>query len=356
MDCHPSVGIARSRRRIRRADACRVSRWCSAVLSHRRTRLARVAGSRIDSTAQMTFDVAGVAQAPRHEQHDDRRRRRSARCGRDRPGRRAGAVAGGAIPAPWLSFSVTNTGNGSEPLRLGVDAAITGDDFDPTSPSIYLESNGTPGLQTRRRRRHALRRAALTIPCWCATRACPFTSLRTFPSDLPQGALGRVSLRAVPRTVFVATGTDDPTNAGVSVPGHVVPGAGDPAPAAATSPRSSARRSRRLRCVCLREGGTASTPAVVTLDQDGHVGDRSAGRQRGSCPARSSTTASTWRWPAAARRRISSCAIRCRRISRTSRGESRRFPVFPAASRPTTTLHRAVRTTRVSTVPTIPSW
>ena len=46
-----------------------------------------------------------------------------------------------------LTFDVTNTGNGSEAFQLAVTTTLTGNDFDPQSPVIYLESNGTPGLQ-----------------------------------------------------------------------------------------------------------------------------------------------------------------------------------------------------------------
>ncbi len=104
------------------------------------------AGARIDSTAHMTFDVAGVAQpivASNTVTLDVNEVLDAVVVSQDAA---AVSVASGATGA-WLSFSVTNTGNGSEPFRLVVDAAITGDDFDPTSPAIYIETNGTPGLQ-----------------------------------------------------------------------------------------------------------------------------------------------------------------------------------------------------------------
>ena len=104
------------------------------------------AGARIDSAAQMTFDVAGVAQpivASNTVTLDVDEVLDAVVVSQDAA---PVSVASGATGA-WLSFSVTNTGNGSEPFRLVVDAAITGDDFDPTSPAIYIESNGTPGLQ-----------------------------------------------------------------------------------------------------------------------------------------------------------------------------------------------------------------
>ncbi len=47
-----------------------------------------------------------------------------------------------------LSFTVTNTGNGSEAFHLTSNGAIGGDQFDPTVTSIYLDnpSSGTVGL------------------------------------------------------------------------------------------------------------------------------------------------------------------------------------------------------------------
>lgn len=45
-----------------------------------------------------------------------------------------------------LTFTVTNTGNGDEAFLLSVDNALAGDQFDPTSSTIYIESDGTPGF------------------------------------------------------------------------------------------------------------------------------------------------------------------------------------------------------------------
>lgn len=40
-----------------------------------------------------------------------------------------------------LAFSVTNSGNGSEAFTLSVNAAVAGDDFNPTAAVIYLDTN-----------------------------------------------------------------------------------------------------------------------------------------------------------------------------------------------------------------------
>jgi uncharacterized repeat protein (TIGR01451 family) len=51
-----------------------------------------------------------------------------------------------------LSFTVTNTGNGSEAFRLTPTSTIGGDQFDPTTTSIILDTNGNgvydPGVDT----------------------------------------------------------------------------------------------------------------------------------------------------------------------------------------------------------------
>jgi uncharacterized repeat protein (TIGR01451 family) len=51
-----------------------------------------------------------------------------------------------------LSYTVTNTGNGSEALRLTPVSALGGDQFDPTVTSIVLDTNGNgaydPGVDT----------------------------------------------------------------------------------------------------------------------------------------------------------------------------------------------------------------
>jgi uncharacterized repeat protein (TIGR01451 family) len=48
-----------------------------------------------------------------------------------------------------LTFLVTNVGNGSEDFAIQItNVATPPDDFDPTSISIYLDTDGTPGLDT----------------------------------------------------------------------------------------------------------------------------------------------------------------------------------------------------------------
>jgi uncharacterized repeat protein (TIGR01451 family) len=47
-----------------------------------------------------------------------------------------------------LTFLLTNTGNGPEAFSLSAFDALSGDDFDPSTQSIWLETNGLPGVQT----------------------------------------------------------------------------------------------------------------------------------------------------------------------------------------------------------------
>ncbi|MEH6542619.1 MAG: hypothetical protein V7721_01650 [Porticoccaceae bacterium] len=43
------------------------------------------------------------------------------------------------------TFLVTNTGNGDEAYLLSVDTAVAGDEFDPDTSTIFIESDGVPG-------------------------------------------------------------------------------------------------------------------------------------------------------------------------------------------------------------------
>ena len=47
-----------------------------------------------------------------------------------------------------LTFLLTNTGNGSEDFNLTADDALGGDQFDPAVQNLWIESNGSAGLQS----------------------------------------------------------------------------------------------------------------------------------------------------------------------------------------------------------------
>lgn len=198
-----------------------------AVVSLPALAVGTIAGGRVDSSAQMTFQIAGVAQPPITSNTTSVVVDEVLDAAVTDQDAASVAVASGAVAAP-LSFNVTNTGNGSEPMRLVADAVITGDDFDPTSATIYLESNGTPGLQIGGGGDTGYV-AGTNDPVLAQDTSVVVYVASNIPTGLAQDALGRVSLRAVPRTVFTATGTDDPTHAAFPVPGAAFPGLGDPA-------------------------------------------------------------------------------------------------------------------------------
>ncbi len=56
------------------------------------------------------------------------------------------------VPTPatdkTLTWQLTNTGNGSESFLLNSIDTLNSDDFNPTVKSIWLETNGVPGLQS----------------------------------------------------------------------------------------------------------------------------------------------------------------------------------------------------------------
>ncbi len=218
-----------SRVPMRRFDALRHSCVGVALMAWAASAMAvgTGAGGRIDSVAQMTFDIGGVAQPSVtsntvsvvvDEVLD------AIVIDQDAA---PVSAANGAISVP-LSFSVANTGNGSEPFRLVVDTAISGDNFDPTGAAIYVESNATPGLQIGPGGDTAYV-AGTNDPVLAHDTSVTVYVASNIPVGLAQGALGRAALRAVPRTVFVETGTDDPVNPAFPSPGAAYPGAGDAA-------------------------------------------------------------------------------------------------------------------------------
>ena len=183
------------------------------------------AGREILNTAQATFSVAGVVQTPVVSNStqtfvdelidvvvvsDD-----------------AGAVGVSSSQTnAVLQFSVTNTGNGTESMRLIADTAVGGDDFNPALNQIYLEDNGVPGLQTG------------------AGGDTPYLSGSGDPTMIEDEVLivyidsaivggpaqndeGAVALRAVANTIVSNAGTDDPADALFPAVGTSYAGAGD---------------------------------------------------------------------------------------------------------------------------------
>lgn len=124
-----------------------------------------------------------------------------------------------------LQFLLTNTGNGSETFALTRNnAPAMADDYDPLSSAtpIYIESNGTPGLQTGTGG-DAAYTGSLTLAPEQSTQLYVVSDT---PAALPNGATGQVGLTAASTT---------PGAAGVAS-GTVLPGAGDSGVTAVVGP------------------------------------------------------------------------------------------------------------------------
>jgi uncharacterized repeat protein (TIGR01451 family) len=124
-----------------------------------------------------------------------------------------------------LQFLLTNTGNGSETFALTRDnAPAVADNYDPLGGAtpIYIESNGTPGLQTGTGG-DAVYAGSLTL---APEQSAQLYVVSDTPAALPTGATGQVALTAASTT---------PGAAGAAS-GTVLPGAGDAAVTAVVGP------------------------------------------------------------------------------------------------------------------------
>jgi uncharacterized repeat protein (TIGR01451 family) len=113
-----------------------------------------------------------------------------------------------------LTLQLTNTGNGPEDFRLAANAAVAGDDFNPSVQDLYLESNGTAGLQMSGATPDTIYAGTDIALAADGTQLCYIVS--TIPGGLVVGNIGRVELLADAQT---------PGAAG-STPGTVLPNAG----------------------------------------------------------------------------------------------------------------------------------
>ena len=162
-----------------------------------------------------------------------------------------------------LTFAVANTGNGTEPMRLVAEPQLSGDAFDPTQVAIYLETNGTAGLQTGAGGDTPYT-AGANDPVLTANEVAVAYVVGDVPAAEPSGALARVGLRAVAKTIFTQSGTDDPGNAAFPAPGTTYPNAGDSGPqgpVAAVVGSSADKSALALRA----EGAFRVSSAVVTI-------------------------------------------------------------------------------------------
>ena len=109
-----------------------------------------------------------------------------------------------------LAFMLTNTGNGNESFTLALNAALAGDQFDPTNARIYLDTNGTTAYEPGVDPLYVLN---TNDPLLAPDASRWVFVLCDVPPALANGNLGNVSLTATSKT---ATGA-----------GTIVVGGGD---------------------------------------------------------------------------------------------------------------------------------
>lgn len=103
-----------------------------------------------------------------------------------------------------LSFTVTNTGNGSEAFRLSPVNAIGGDAFDPTTTSLVIDTNGNgvydAGIDT-------VYSAGSNDPVLAPDTSVRIFVLSTIPGGATDGQRGQTDLTATAVTGSGAAGT-----------------------------------------------------------------------------------------------------------------------------------------------------
>lgn len=124
-----------------------------------------------------------------------------------------------------LQFTITNNGNGTETFRVIADETVSEGGGDPVLERLYLESNGTPGLQIGSDTEYV---AGITAdPVLAEDESIVVYVSSDIPGSLTQGDNGDVSLRAISRTLLDQTGIDDPTDGAWPVPGDSFAALGD---------------------------------------------------------------------------------------------------------------------------------
>ena len=124
-----------------------------------------------------------------------------------------------------LSFLVTNTGNGNEDYRLFLDTNLNEGGFDPTSAQLFIEHNGTPGLQTGAGG-DLVHVEGAGFPFEADGQHTVYVTA-AIPASLSAHAESRIRLRAVAATLVDQTGVDDPSTPGFPSPGAAFANAGD---------------------------------------------------------------------------------------------------------------------------------
>ena len=126
----------------------------------------------------------------------------------------ASADPGNIVAAPGatgqvLSFTLTNTGNGSESFQLASDTGLGGDQFNPTSTAIMLDTNGNgvydPGVDT-------LYVAGSNDPLLAPDQTLRVFVIATIPGGVSNLDLGKIALNA---TAITGSGTPGSALAGL---------------------------------------------------------------------------------------------------------------------------------------------
>jgi uncharacterized repeat protein (TIGR01451 family) len=103
-----------------------------------------------------------------------------------------------------LAFKVTNAGNGPEAFKLVARDSLTGDDFDPTTTSIVIDSNGNgtydPGVDT-------VYVAGSNEPVLAPDGTATIFLLSTIPASTTNGQRGEAELVATAATGSGSAGT-----------------------------------------------------------------------------------------------------------------------------------------------------
>ena len=115
-----------------------------------------------------------------------------------------------------LTFLLTNTGNGPEVFSLTTLATLAGDNFDPVVQALWLESNGTAGLQVAGATPDTRYQAGQNDPELAADGAVQIYLLSDIPAGLDDEFIGKVQLLAAAATAGAAG----------AAPGTALPGVG----------------------------------------------------------------------------------------------------------------------------------
>jgi uncharacterized repeat protein (TIGR01451 family) len=216
------------------------------------------AGVIIESTAEATYDEAGV---PRSVSSNPVQVRVDELLSVAVASRDAGPVAARAGPAV-LRFLIENTGNGPEPFILEPDTGVAGNGFDAVLAGIAVDSNGNEAYDAGV---DQILPAPATTPAIAADAGATIFVLLDIPSGLADGATSQVRLTAraatgsgAPGTVFSGAGEGG---------GDAVAGSGSAAALATGQLVASASTLTLVKSASVADpfGGTAAVPgAVVT--------------------------------------------------------------------------------------------